>query len=80
MDFVDPRLLINELLNNGNIKCYSDEGKLISLSPNINSESLSRDDMEDINYVKSVEQDFRGNVDDILERLELSHLQVIPKN
>ena len=64
----------------GDIKCYSDEGTLISMSPNINNERLSADDIDDINYVRSVEQDFRGNVDDILERLELSHLHVTTKN
>jgi hypothetical protein len=33
---------------------------------------------DDADFVKKVEKEFVGNVDDLLKRLELSHLKVVP--
>ncbi len=40
--------------------------------------TLKGDVDEDADFVKKVEKEFVGNVDDLLKRLELSHLKVIP--
>ena len=34
---------------------------------------------DDANYVRTIEKEFIGNVDDLLKRLDLSHLKVLPE-
>lgn len=69
--------LINEILK-GDIKVYADDGKLVSLTPGMDEHEL-KEDNDSINYIKAVEQDFRGNADDLLKNLKLSHLLVTPQ-
>ncbi|HTY91962.1 MAG TPA: hypothetical protein VMC84_12370 [Methanocella sp.] len=48
-------------------------------APESKSTGALKGDMEDdADYVKKVENEFVGNVDDLLKRLELSHLKVVP--
>jgi len=48
-------------------------------APESKSTGALKGDMEDdADYVKKIEKEFVGNVDDLLKRLELSHLKVVP--
>lgn len=67
------QILLNQILKNGDVKIYSNEGKLINLI----SDADKAKEIEEYNsYIRSVEKDFRENADTILKGLELSHLHV----
>ena len=69
------RIDIHKILENGDVKIYSDDGTLISLNAQLDDR---READEANDYIKAVEQDFRENADSILERLELAHLHIAP--
>ena len=64
------------LLERTDRQAYSVEG-LGTPVPEVKSASTMKGDMDaDIDFVKKVESEFVGNVDELLKRLELSHLKV----
>lgn len=69
----DVNNLAKKLLENGDIKVFSDEGKLVNLDYPVDWEKKIE---EYDSYIKSVEEDFRKNADTILEGMELTHLNV----
>jgi hypothetical protein len=73
----DINILVKELLQKGDIKCYSDEGSLVSLSESIGQDT---ENDVDVDYIKTIEHDFREDADDILKKLELSHLRALAMN
>src|SRR5271157_95440 len=59
---------------------YNVEGGLGMPAPESRSTGTLKGDMDDdADFVKKVEKEFVGNVDDLLKRLELSHLKVVPE-
>ncbi|HTX43438.1 MAG TPA: hypothetical protein VMC61_01820, partial [Methanocella sp.] len=59
-------------------KSFSPEG-MGTPAPESKSTGALKGDMEDdADYVRKIEKEFVGNVDDLLKRLELSHLKVVP--
>ncbi len=61
-------------------QAYSVEGALGTPAPESRSTGTLKGDMDDdADFVKKVEKEFVGNVDDLLKRLELSHLKVVPE-
>lgn len=63
------------LLEKADRQAYSVEG-LGTPVPEVKSASSLKGDMdEDIDYVKKIEHEFVGNVDELLKRLELTHLR-----
>ncbi len=68
------------LLERTDRQAYSVEG-LGTPVPEVKSSSTMKGDMDaDIDFVKKVESEFVGNVDELLKRLELSHLKVTSEN
>lgn len=68
------------LLERSDRQAYSVEG-LGTPVPEVKSSSTMKGDMDaDIDFVKKVESEFVGNVDELLKRLELSHLKVTSEN
>lgn len=68
------------LLERTDRQAYSVEG-LGTPVPEMKSSSTMKGDMDaDIDFVKKVESEFVGNVDELLKRLELSHLKVTSEN
>ena len=68
------------LLEKADRQAYSVEG-LGTPVPEMKSASTMKGDMDaDIDFVQKVESEFVGNVDELLKRLELSHLKVTPDN
>lgn len=68
------------LLEKNNRQAYSVEGDLGMPVPEAKSTGTLKGDIEDdADFVKKIESDFVGNVDDILKRLELTHLRVVPE-
>jgi hypothetical protein len=68
------------LLERSDRQAYSVEG-LGTPVPEVKSTSTMKGDMDaDIDFVKKVESEFVGNVDELLKRLELSHLKVTSDN
>jgi hypothetical protein len=68
------------LLERSDRQAYSVEG-LGTPVPEVKSSSTMKGDMDaDIDFVKKVESEFVGNVDELLKRLELSHLKVTSDN
>jgi hypothetical protein len=56
------------------------DGSIGTPAPESKSTGSLKGDMDDdADFVKKVEKEFVGNVDDLLKRLELSHLKVIPE-
>ena len=61
-------------------QAYNVEGALGTPAPESRSTGTLKGDMDDdADFVKKVEKEFVGNVDDLLKRLELSHLKVVPE-
>ena len=68
------------LLEKADRQAYSVEG-LGTPVPEVKSASTMKGDMDaDIDFVKKVESEFVGNVDELLKRLELTHLKVTSEN
>ncbi len=67
------------LLEKTDRQAYSMEG-LGTPVPEVKTASTMKGELdEDIDYVKKVENEFVGNVDELLKRLELTHLKVVPE-
>jgi hypothetical protein len=67
------------LLEKADRQAYSMEGLGMPV-PEVKTTSTMKGDMDaDIDYVKKVESEFVGNVDELLKRLELTHLKVMPE-
>ncbi len=61
-------------------QAYSVDGALGTPAPESRSTGTLKGDMDDdADFVKKVEKEFVGNVDDLLKRLELTHLKVVPE-
>jgi hypothetical protein len=57
---------------------HSNEGMGMPAPESKSTGTLKGDMDDDADFVKKVEKEFVGNVDDLLKRLELSHLKVVP--
>lgn len=76
MDDINVSSIIADLMKNGGIKTLSDDGKLENLTPDIDEDETQAEEADSTSYIKSVEDDFRNNADDLLKRIDLSHLRV----
>ncbi|WP_174589692.1 hypothetical protein [Methanocella conradii] len=69
----------NALSEKADRHMYSVEGGMGTPAPAPRSTGTLKGDMDDdVDFVKKVEKEFMGNVDDLLNRLDLSHLKVVP--
>jgi hypothetical protein len=57
---------------------HSSDGMGMPAPESKSTGTLKGDMDDDADFVKKVEKEFVGNVDDLLKRLELSHLKVVP--
>jgi len=57
---------------------HSNDGMGMPAPESKSTGTLKGDMDDDADFVRKVEKEFVGNVDDLLKRLELSHLKVVP--